>query len=471
MTYQSPNPDQDQAAYAAESGEGSAERMAALASIASHPRVQRMAAAAPRRGTLALLLLGMVIGLITAYLIIPTEFSGASPRHLSPQFAQQWVRMIAVGHSEVIHYDDANALIVLRQIPNPQAMVSSLVNNGNIPAAERAALDALTDIAGFTELAGAQAPQDPGIAMSGLQLVLALAAVAAGAIVLVIAGRLFGSRGQSGEATPQQEASAARSSQVQARSPAQPQAQAETRASWDEDDTDLSGLSHPQYGAPVLHALSTYVKGRNYDDSFAIELGPDAGGQFLGECGLSAATHVGSELQSVEFWGFDMSSQETLTKVFAAPASLSDPSMQATLANRVRDMTTDIVAAEPGAALILDGGAIHIQAVVKTVICNYGGGTPNSGIETLQIELLAWHKQHIQAGLPASGYPAPAASPFNEYADLQLGSPAETTSPSPPPAASSSFAPRPANTPLKPKRPEDDQDDPFGGTGNFMPYS
>ncbi len=475
MTFQSPNPDQDQAAGGIESGEGARDRLAALAEFASHPRIQRIAATAPRRGTIALILLGMVIGLITAYLIIPAEFTGASPRRLSPQFTQQWVRMIAVGHSEAIHYDDANALIVLRQIPNPQDMVNGLVNNGNIPAAERAALDALTDIPGFADLRGASAPQDPGIVMSGLQLVLALGAVAAGAIVLVIAARLASSPGFSGEGTQLEEAVQSRSSQVQARSPAdvgaQPQAYAEGPAGWDQDETELSGGIHPHYGAPVLHALSTYVKGRNYDDSFAIELAPEAGGQFLGECGLSAATHVGNELQSVELWGFDMASQETLTKVFAAPAALSDPAMQATLANRVRDLTTDLVAAEPGAALILDGGAIHIQAVVKTVICNYGGGTPNSGIETMQIELLAWHKQTVQAGLPASGYPAPAASPFNEYADLQLGPPAETTSPSPPPAASGAFAPRPANTPLKAKRPEDDQDDPFGGTGNFMPYS
>ena len=446
-----------------------------LAALAGNPRVQRIMAAAPQRGTVALILLGMVIGLVTAYLVIPTEFTGASPRHLSQPFTQQWVRMIAVGHSEAIHYDAANALVVLRQIPNPQAMVASLVNNGNIPAAERAALDALTEIPGFAELSGASAPQDPGLAMSSLQVVLSLLAVAAGVVIAVIAGRLAQSAAAPGDPAMRQEPSPARTSQVQARQAAnpdsQPQAFAETPSSWDQDETDLSGASHPQYGAPVLHALSTYVKGRNYDDSFAIELSPEAGGQFLGECGLSAATHVGAELQSVELWGFDMSSQETLTRVFAAPAALSDPNMQAALANRVRDMANDVVAAEPGAALILESGSIYIQAVIKTVICNYGGGTPDSGIETLQVELLAWHKQPAQTALPASGYPAPAAAPFNEYADMQLGAPAETTSPAPPPAAGASFAPRPATTPLQPKRPEDDQEDPFGGTGNFMPYS
>ncbi|MCY3779924.1 MAG: hypothetical protein OXG78_06425 [Chloroflexi bacterium] len=481
MSLQSHNSDQAQAAEPADAAgrqAGSIGRFSGLASASSSPRVQGLLASAPQRATVMLVLLGMVIGLVTAYLIIPTEFTGASPRHMSQQAIQQWVRMVAVGHSEDIHYDDANALIVLRQIPNPQGVVRGLANSVSIPAAERAALDALTDIPGFADLAGALAPQDPGIVGSSLQVILSLIAVALGVPILVIAGRtVYPGRG-SDEPKRYRAARPSPTSQVQASSTSnqavqQAQAFAEAPAAdpWAEDETDRSNTIHPQYGVPVLHALSTYVKGRNFDDSFAIELGAESGGQFLGECGVSSATHVGNELQSVEFWGFDMASQETLTKVFAAPAALSDHALQATVASRVKDPTADIIAAEPGAALILDSGAIHIQAIIKTVICNYGGGTPNSAIETLQIELLAWHKQSVQSGVPASGYPAPAASPFNEYADLQFGSPSETTSPTPPPGAGGLSAPRPSSTPLAPKRPEDDEDDPFGGTGNFMPYS
>ena len=405
-------------------------------------------------------------------MVIPTEFTGASPRHMSQQALQQWVRMIAVGHAEGIHYDDANALIVLNQIPNPQAMVTGLANNGNIPAAERAALEALTEIDGFAGLTGAAAPQDPGLVVSSLQVILVLAAVGLGVPILVIAGRMLMPAAPAIDAEPRQQVSPTADMERNASHAAsQAQAYMEAPATWQQDETERSGSAHPQFGGPVLHALSTYVKGRNYDDSFAIEQSAEAGGQFLGECGLSGATQAGEELQSVELWGFDMSSQETLTKVFAAPAALADPALQASFANRVRDLNSDIVAAEPGASLILDGGSIQIQAVVKSVVFNYGGGTPNSGIESLNIELFAWHKQGAQPGLPATGYPAPAASPFNEYADLPLGTPAETTSPAPPPATSGGYAPRPTDTPLKPKRPEDDQDDPFGGTGNFMPYS
>ena len=442
-------------------------------------RIQSLIAAGPQRMTVLLVLLGMVLGLATAYVIIPTEFTGASPRHMSRLAIEQWVRMIAVGHSEDVHYDGSNALLVLRQIPNPQSVVEGLARNTQVPAAERAALEALMDIPGYADLPGALAPQDPGVVVSTLQVLASLAAVALVIPILVIAGRtILPTRGgaESGKRSREQLAAASPSPAAPAamptEQPLQAYSEAPTAVPWGEDETEESGAIHPQYGVPVMRALSTYVKGRNLDDSFAIELPPDAGSQFLGECGVSGATVVGNELQSVEFWGFDMASQETLTKVFAAPAAMHDPALHAAVANRVRDAGSDIVAVEPGARLLLDSGSIHIQARVKTVVCNYGGGTPDSGIETLQIEILAWHKLAARSNMPADGYPAPANSPFNEYAEMQFGMPSETTSPTPPPTGS--MAPPESGSaapPQAPKRPEDEEEDPFGGTGNFMPYS
>ncbi len=434
-------------------------------------------AAGPQRITVLLVLLGMALGLATAYLIIPTELTGASPRHMSRDAIKQWVRMIAVGHSQDVHYDGSNALLVLQQIPSPQSVVEGLATDTQVPAAERAALESLMDIPGYENLPGALAPQDPGVIGSTLQIVAALAVVALAIPIVVIAGRniLPVSEGSSASRASRQRATASPSTAKPAAAPGEQPLQAHSEAptaTWGEDETEASGTIHPQYGAPVLRALSTYIKGRNLDDSFAIELPPDAGSQFLGECGISGATHIGNELQSVEFWGFDMASQETLTKVFAAPAALHDPALHAAVANRVRDAGSDIVAAESGARQVLDSGAIHIQARVQSVVCNYGGGTPDSGIETLQIEILAWRKQAVGASVPASGYPAPANSPFNEYAEMQFGPPSETTSPSPPPSGSMN-APRPVSSTGQqaPKRPEDEEEDPFGGTGNFMPYS
>lgn len=447
--------------------------------ISSNTRIQKLIEAGPRRSTVLLVLMGMMIGMIAAYVVIPTEFTGASPRHMSQQAIQQWVRMVAVGHSQDVHYDDGNALLVLKQIPNPQSVVEGLALSTGIPAAERAALEALTEIDGYATLVGPRAPQDPGLFASALQVALALAAVALVVPVLTIAGRTLVPNIERTDESVRNESSAAAPSASQV-SPAAGSAsplydapgEQPPTSTWVEDETERGGTLHPQFGLPVLHTVSSFVKGQNYDDSFAIEMGPEQGNQFLGECGFSVATRVGNELQSVEFWGFDMASQETATKVFAAPAALSDPALISAVANRVKDPTTDIIAAETGARLLVDSSAIQIQAEVKSVICNYGGGTPNSGIETLQIELLAWHKKSQGASAPATGYPAPAHSPFNEYADLQITPPSQIASPTPPPPAGGAGPPpRPSGSAQPAKRPEDEEEDPFGGTGNFMPYS
>ncbi|MCY4539161.1 MAG: hypothetical protein OXE52_13150 [Chloroflexi bacterium] len=432
---------------------------------------------APKRSTVATVLIGMVLGMAAAYVVFPAEFTGAAPRHMSQGAIDQWVRMVAVGHSQEIHYDDANALIALEKIPNPQSVVARLGRNTNISASEREAIASLEEIAGFDNLTGAIAPADPGLIASGLQIVLALAAVAIAAPVLVIAWRSVvpgGSSDSSGERRAARNA-AGSAAQVAPRARSKPQASpsATPAPQWPEEETEKSGVVHPQLGVPVLHTVSTYVKGQNYDESFAIELGPEQGNQFLGECGISTATRVGNELQAIEFWGFDMASQETLTKVFAAPAAISDPALIAAVGNRVKDPAADIVAATSGATLVVDTYSIQLQAEIKNVVCNYGGGAPNSGIDNLQLEILAWQKQGQQVGNPATSAAPAAENPFIDYSNMDYASSEQMPSTLPPPPAVGQFDPAKPDSrrAAAGQRPEDDEDDPFGGTGNFMPYS
>ena len=449
MTYQGGNTPQ---AQATQSGR----------SLLENPRIQSIAQAAPNRATLALLLTGMVIGLVVAYVVIPTEFTGASPRHMSQQAVEQWVRMVAVGHSQAISYDDGNALLVLQQIPQPQATVRSLAANVSIPLAERNALEALTNIRGFNDLTGAAAPQDPGAVVSSLQVIAALVIVALGAIILTIVGR--SALATTGGATDPGESADGYDSMSASAQGNAPQAYSESAspaADWTAADTRPGGTMHPEFGAPVLHTMSSWNKGGNYDESFAIELSHEHGSEFLGECGISAASQVDGELQSVEFWGFDIQTQETQSRFFAAPAAVGDQTLLASLSERITDIANDIVAAEPSAVQVVESSALIIQAEVKAVVCNFGGGMPNSGIESLQIELMAWYKGVTQAAVPAEDYPGAVGSPFGEFAQVSVGPPPQSASPPPPPAV--------GDAPSR-KRPEDEED-PFGGTGNFMPYS
>lgn len=459
MSLQAGNSPQSQAPLPAAGEKSSGFRL-------SNPRIQRLVDSAPQRSTLVLLLAGMIIGLVVAYVVLPAEFTGASPRHMSQQAIEQWVRMVAVGHSQAISYDDSNALLVLQQIPAPQATVRSLAANVQIPLAERRALEAITRIPGFNQLVGAIAPEDPGLAVSSLQVVASLLIVAACAVVATIMGR--GLLGMGGRASNPDEAAHFPESAAGAA----PQADAQTYSGfanlpsppqWKDVGSPPSGTMHPQLGAPVLHTLSTFVKGSNYDDSFAIEMSHAQGSDFLGECGISAASQVGGEMQSVEFWGFDIQTQETISKFFAAPAALGDPAMLANIGERLSD-PKDIALAEIGAVQVVESSALIIQAEIKAVACNYGGGLPNSGIESLQIELMAWYKGPGQAAVPADAYPGAITAPFSEYAEVPVAPPTQSASPPPPPGAN-------ATQSSPKKRPEDEENDPFGGTGNFMPYS
>ena len=420
---------------------------------------------APQRNTIIAVLLGMILGMATAYLVFPIEYTGAAPRQMSPRAVEQWVRMIAVGHNANLQYDDANARLALQQIPDPQSVIARLERDASVSESERSAIAALKDIQGYESLSGAPVPADPGIVVSSLQIIAALLVVAIGVPVLVIIWRQFAPASGS-DASDDSHASRQTSAQAELPPRATPRVApaADPAGQWQQEETEESGGVHPQYGLPVLQSISTYVKGESYDESFAIELGPEAGSQFLGECGLSIATRIGNELQSVEFWGFDMASQETRARIFAAPAAVSDPALIAAVGERVADTTLDIAPATLGAVLLLDTQSIQLQAQIRSVVCNYAGGSPDSGIESMQIEIIAWQKR----GAPMQGSAPAGGDPFAQPGEPGFAAPGAM--PAPPPAAAGQFD-RGGSQPAPAKRPEDEEEDPFGGTGNFMPYS
>ena len=441
--------------------DNSTARQGMMASLQNSPIGKTLGPGAPRRATVIAALVGMILGLATAYLVFPIEYAGAAPRQLSQRAVEQWVRMIAVGHSDQLQYDDANALLALQQIPDPTTVVAQLQRDASISQSERTAIGALSSIGGYESLTGAPAPSDPGIVVSSLQILLALVVVALGLPAVVIVWNRFFSDA---------DLTAPPAADAQAEMPprATPRAtRAESRHQpWQQDETEESGGLHPQHGLPVVQGISNYVKGSAYDESFAIELGPEAGNQFLGECGLSTATLIGNELQAVEFWGFDMASQETRTKVFAAPAAVSDPALVAAVSNRVADPASDIAPATVGAVLMLETRALQLQAEVRDVVCNYAGGAPNSGIERLQIEIIAWRKSGGDVASPAPS----GENPFADYGDASFQAPGAGSAPMPPPPVAGTQDAAPKKKPPA-KRPEDEEEDPFGGTGNFMPYS
>lgn len=485
----------------------------------------------PKKSTVGLVVFGMILGMISAYVLFPVEFTGAAPRRMSQSAIEQWAKMVAVGYDSNARYDSTNALVVLQQLPNPKQVVENLINDPNTVPDDRAALESLQQINGYEDLTGTVAPEDPGLLGSLGDILIPIIAAVIIIPIFVLVWRLLIYDNLVAPVINQ--IRRARNPELRA---AQDKAKKELETLQDikriKEDMALNVVADAQYGEPVMQTISIYTKGRNYDDSFAIELGPDQGNQFLGECGVSIATKVGDDVQSVEFWGFDMATQETLTKIFAAPAAVTDPALQAKLGPRLQNPATDILPAQNGNVITLDTDAIRIQGEIVSVIHNSAGGAPNSGIENMQIKISTWQKQGTPVGMPVGGPPPippaqplpdysnmqfdpppqmPSSSPppggksMDDYADIQFDPPPQMPAASPPPGGKSmddyadiQFDPPPQMPssginplqppplqmppsgvnplqpppplPRRPKPPEDD-DDPFGGTGDFTPLT
>jgi hypothetical protein len=245
-----------------------------------------------------------------------------------------------------------------------------------------------------------------------------------------------------------------------------------------------------QLGDPVIQKLSIYTKGRQYDDSFAIE---DKNEMFLGECGASKAKTIGSgELAAIEIWLFDKEDfVRTLAKEFVSEQAYNDPAIRSELDNKVDNPATDIIPVSEGAKLILETDQLRLQATVKSF--TYGTAAdlpPNSYFEAINIEVAVWQK--AAAGVPratpvampatpvAPSYGAapvppavlPPAPTFNPPPMAPSSRPVAPTQPSAVPPASGAPAIRPLSPPLQPQRPPappPEDEDPFGGTGDFTP--
>jgi hypothetical protein len=85
---------------------------------------------------------------------------------------------------------------------------------------------------------------------------------------------------------------------------------------------------------PIARFRTSYVLGHDtYDDSFSIE---NSSGDFLGECGVSIAESIGTEapknVTAFEVWLFDKNDIRTITKVIMSDHAFFDDALKAKLA-------------------------------------------------------------------------------------------------------------------------------------------
>jgi hypothetical protein len=470
----------------------------------------------PKPKMLLILTLVFVFGLIWAYVIMPVQFFDAGVHQLSPNQRNLYLILVA-GSYEAGFYEPGDIVNLLRQVENPAGAIQQLINqqSGIVQASLQQILP-LAEQAG----AGTPAPASGDIVGEILMFVVAVVVfIIAINVISLLWGLLIGGFVERFMARFKPETDADRSARATIE-------EIRRRKGLEEQlRQEVAVDSGNQFGPPVMQRVSTYIKGRNFDDSFAIE---DANDMFLGECGATIARTIGDtqELAAVEIWLFDKEDfVRTLTKIFVSEHAFNDPVIRSELEPKVENPATDIVIAAPGASIVIETNAILLQARIADVQMGSGPLPPNSYFEGLTIHMQAWEKSGaaVPAGAPAA-QPMGAASGLPPVDSYEIGPPpaipqAPPQSPPqqvPPPMPAydppqrqqppapeynppPSFQPPPQQQPPAPEAPpggdplrpfqppprqqppppagfpgefddeEDEDDDPFGGTADFTP--
>lgn len=441
----------------------------------------------PTRQTVILLIVGILIGMLCAYVLYPVVFYDANPHQLSGVYRDQWVKLVAASYNggSSSQYDAETVKALLALVEQPGDTVARLVSGTQ--GVEQRNLQAIQALA--TEVnPGRAAPRDAGIIASLLSFLVPIIVVTVVTPVLVLIWRLLF---YPNVVAPLVDRLRPKSEEeIQKRK--ELEAERARRLQEIEMQKHLVTAVDEQLGQPLIQKLSIYTRGHIFDDSFAIE---DANDMFLGECGSSKSKTIGdtNELTAVEIWLFDKEDfVRTLTKVFCSEYAFNDPAIRSELETKVENPDTDLVVVKEGASLVLDTNALRVQATIKSFAYGSGALPPNSFFENLNVQIAAWQKAGRTATAPApAGAPAmqavPTPAPVFSPPPRQAAPPAPSFAPPPtapslrptqPPAPgvpAASPGLRPLSPPplqgqpqTPPRRPPED-DDPFGGTGDFTP--
>ncbi len=463
----------------------------------------------PKGRTLAVLVGGVLIGLLWAYALSPTVYYDADPRSLHQSWQDEWVKLLADRYAVTNTADiSANITDLLSRVDDPQGIVDRLIATPGEEANVQK-LQAIRPFAVQAEATAVQAPQPSALGNILPFIIAPIVVIILGSIVVVVWGmfiypNLF-------------EPLLNRSAKVSPEVAQERKARVETQKLMESKKTDFTATTN--FGPPLMQKMSNYTPGfGTYDESYTIE---DEQERFLGECGALISETIGTgdpaKAAAIEVWLFDKDDfVRTVTKVFASEYAFNDPAMRSKL-----EAKGDLVLAQPGATVTMETNTLRLQA--RIVDMQYGTGPlpPNSYFDKMTIELAAWRKeasgapaatpipqQPVAAAQPipqqTASYqpPAPTPQPYQPPAAPTYQPPAPTPQPYQPPAPKPYQAPaqqpyqaptpippissppqtppnrqtppapsRPAPTPPPPRPDANPEDDPFGGTGDFTPIT
>jgi len=314
-------------------------------------------------GTLALVL-GLVLGLVWGWGVMPVEWYDAPANLLRSDLQDEYLRMsidsYRVNGDEnlaVKRYTDLgeNAPGLLQNIkaspgkldPNFLAQYEKMLNRkkGQSPVTETQSAGSSKWLVSVAIIIGA---------------LLAVGGVGAAAFWLLRG------RKRSGDVTPAQQA-------------------ADIVRTTEKTDYVSKGEA-----PPVAHYITTYVIGDDlFDDSFSID---SPSGEFLGECGVGISETIGvgdpKKVTAFEVWMFDKNDIQTVTKVLMSAHAFNDSSVRSKL-----EAKGELVAFEPQRQVVLETQTLQMIATISDM--QYGQGVLPEGsyFDRVTLELAIWSKR------------------------------------------------------------------------------
>jgi hypothetical protein len=431
----------------------------------------------PKRTMVIAIVIAFLLGLAWSYLVDPIVFTDAEPRQLGQSWQDEWVRLVADRYNNAVASsvvtDEFRQSIIrsLSYVDDPQGIATRL---GLSPE--------VTDLATQAQAFAPATPPQPNLLLQVRPFILGPLVIA---IAFILGSLLFGfyinplfvepvrKRIRGSQGTDAVGVADIHRIQEMRRQAQELAKQAETAPA-------------SELGPPVVRHVSIYTPGRAYDDSFSIE---DAtrDDEFLGECGAVISETIGvgqpQKVTAIEVWLFDKEDfVKTVTTVIASEHAFNDPATRAKLSAK-----GDVILAKPGEIARLETSTLRLQARIVDMAYGSGPLPPNSYFDKMTLELQTWRKSPSEVRAPAMQAVPAAVAPA-----VAVPPPAPVYTPPIAPSTPSPFAPaplRPASpppasqptyggglTPLRPPPvqappPRRQDDDPFGGTGDFTPVS
>ncbi len=303
---------------------------------------------------------GLLIGLVVlGWWLWPVQWTDAGPSDLLPDFQEIYLRMAI--DSYTLNQDAAIAQQRIAEIgENATVILDDIAANPGTQNPESIQAFILFSGAEPTEEATPPPEEEPSLARKWLPWLCLITLLLAGALVAVflLRNRSF--------------------------SFSLPSTRKEVPA----------GAEYPEYPAareepPLAQFMTTYQIGNDlFDDSFSID---SPAGEFLGECGVGISETIGvgepKKVSAFEVWLFDKNDIQTVTAVLMSQNAFADDATRQRLSAK-----GDPILAEPSRELVLETATLRLEA--RVVDMSYGSGAlpPESFLDRLTLELVAWPK-------------------------------------------------------------------------------